>query len=69
MKEPALARDNGDNAEPVASFIAIPVASPIVSVILNVVAEGTHEELLKEKGIYKKLWDREKAVEILDSEQ
>ncbi|KGG11870.1 MULTISPECIES: ABC transporter ATP-binding protein [Prochlorococcus] len=32
----------------------------------RLVQQGTHESLIKIDGIYKKLWDREKAVEKLD---
>ncbi len=31
--------------------------------------EGTHEELIKTSGLYKKLWDREQAVEGLSREK
>ena len=31
----------------------------------KIVQEGTHFELIKCKGLYKQLWDREKAAEEL----
>ncbi len=33
----------------------------------QLVQEGKHESLIKVEGIYKKLWEREKAVEKIDS--
>lgn len=34
----------------------------------NLVQEGTHEELLKKKGIYKHLWDEQQMLENLYQE-
>ena len=33
----------------------------------EIVQEGTHKVLVKEKGLYKQLWDREMATKIVES--
>ena len=34
----------------------------------KLVQEGTHENLIKTNGIYKNLWERQKASEVIDAE-
>ena len=33
----------------------------------KIVQEGNHKDLIKEKGLYKKLWEREIATNIVKS--
>ena len=33
----------------------------------QIVQEGSHKDLVKEKGLYKKLWERELATNIIKS--
>ena len=33
----------------------------------EIIQEGKHKELIKEKGLYKQLWDRELATRIVKS--
>ncbi len=35
----------------------------------KLVQEGTHENLIQENGIYRNLWERQKATEAIDAEQ
>ena len=35
----------------------------------KLVQEGTHENLIKINGIYKNLWERQKASEAIETEQ
>ena len=35
----------------------------------KLVQEGTHENLIKINGIYKNLWERQKASEAIEGEQ
>jgi ATP-binding cassette subfamily B protein len=33
----------------------------------EIIQEGKHKDLIKEKGLYKKLWEREMATKIVES--
>ena len=33
----------------------------------EIIQEGKHKELIKEKGLYKQLWEREMATKIVES--